>query len=252
MVLLAGCGTKESSPAGIAQYTLNLKSNPAGSGIFSVDSGATFDAGTEVPVTVSPRITGKYVFLRWEGDANGTTEQVTVTMDDNKTLTAKFEELYAVTAVANPDSGGIILRVPSKDYYHLGDTVLIRLNKTNPGYKFIGWNNNTTDTAKTLLLVVRNDTTFTANFEEKFAFNFNPDPANGGTVVLTPTKDYYDDGDVVIVTVTPASGYMFVGWRDPITGEINTDYDNDNPYTVIVGENSETLLIPEFFNAGGL
>ncbi|MCD6374216.1 MAG: DUF5123 domain-containing protein, partial [Caldisericaceae bacterium] len=58
--------------------------------------GKTYDPGTEVTLTAIPD-TG-YVFKEWQGDASGTDNPITITMDDDKTVTAVFE---LETAIGN-------------------------------------------------------------------------------------------------------------------------------------------------------
>lgn len=40
-------------------------------------------------------------------------------------------------------------------------------------------------------------------------------PANSGTVTKSPDKSAYSSGDVVVLTATPASGYLFDYWNTP-------------------------------------
>jgi len=47
-----------------------------------------YDAGTQVKISTSPE-TG-YVFYKWSGDASGTENQITITMNSDMTITANF------------------------------------------------------------------------------------------------------------------------------------------------------------------
>jgi uncharacterized repeat protein (TIGR02543 family) len=242
-VLLGGCGENPDN------YKITVNFEPAGSGSFVFDP-ADYKNGDKVSVKTIPT-SGKYVFTEWAGDATGAENPVTVTLDGNKTLTAKFEELFAVTTNVKPMGSGTIARNPNKDYYHSGDTVAILVSTTTPGYKFVGWNDTTTKDSFFAIRII-SDTTFTANFKEQFRFKFKPEPADGGIVILNPAKDYYADGDVVTIRALANKDYMFLGWKDPIDGSISIEYNETNPYTVTVGENSDILLIPLFFKFGGL
>ncbi len=78
-VIISGCSS------GIPQYTLTT--TVAGQG--SIDpSGGTYNAGTQVTLTATPD-TG-WQFDNWSGDASGSSNPVTITMDANKTVTANF------------------------------------------------------------------------------------------------------------------------------------------------------------------
>jgi trimeric autotransporter adhesin len=245
MALLAGCANNN-TPAGGAQYTLTLKSEPAGSGVFSengetIESGATFSSGTKVTVTVSPK-NGKYVFLGWTGDATGTAEKVTVTMDGNKTLTAKFLEKFAVTAVADPVEGGTINRTPDSAYYALNSGVALRAI-ANPGYKFLGWDGDTTLPADNVLFTHRitDDVKFVAKFQQMPQVLI--ETTDGGSVNIDPDKDYYEKDEKVTLTATAEKGYLFTGWLDS-TGKFLTD---SNPYIITI-DDTDVALTAEFMS----
>jgi len=61
--------------------------------------GKTYDPGTVVQLTAVPD-TG-YVFKEWQGDVSGTENPVSITMDDDKTMTAVFE---TVTGIEDKDN----------------------------------------------------------------------------------------------------------------------------------------------------
>jgi predicted extracellular nuclease len=72
-------------------YTLNTATNPLGGGAFSATAqncAGGYTAGTVIQVTVTPS-TG-YVFTNWGGDASGSTNPVSVTMDGNKSVLANL------------------------------------------------------------------------------------------------------------------------------------------------------------------
>jgi len=71
----------------IRQYTLTLTS---GSGGTTQPSPGTYvyDEGTEVTISCIPRT--HYRFSHWSGDASGTSDPLTITMDSDKTITANF------------------------------------------------------------------------------------------------------------------------------------------------------------------
>jgi len=81
----------------IRQYTLTVSAGTGGStdpspGTYTHDSGAK--------VTVKAIANTGYNFSGWSGDASGTTNPITITMDKDKTVTASF------TATSSGDTGG--------------------------------------------------------------------------------------------------------------------------------------------------
>ena len=63
----------------------------------------TYDTGTQVSVRALPEI--GYKFSGWGGDALGTTNPITITMDSDKSITASFSEITA----PEPKKGGCFI-----------------------------------------------------------------------------------------------------------------------------------------------
>ena len=66
---------------------------------------ATYNHGTAVQLTATPA--AGYLFVDWSGDAGGTTNPITITMDGNKNITANFASI-TLTITASAGSGGTI------------------------------------------------------------------------------------------------------------------------------------------------
>jgi uncharacterized repeat protein (TIGR02543 family) len=82
------------TPAG--NYTLDVAASPAAGGTVTKSPNAAYYAsGTSVNVTATP--TSGYKFDGWSGDADGTTNPLSVTMNKNKTITAKFSRIPDAT-----------------------------------------------------------------------------------------------------------------------------------------------------------
>jgi len=86
----------------IPQHTLTIA---AGSGGTTDPSPGSYDyaPGTQVAVTAIPN-TG-YQFNGWSGDASGTTNPITVTMDDDKMIAANFAAIDSGGGGTGDDSG---------------------------------------------------------------------------------------------------------------------------------------------------
>ncbi|MCA9969521.1 MAG: InlB B-repeat-containing protein, partial [Anaerolineales bacterium] len=75
-------------------YTLSVTPNPGTAGSVVVSpapncaGGATYSPGTGVSLTAAPN--SGYQFGDWSGDVSGTANPVTITMDNNKSVTANF------------------------------------------------------------------------------------------------------------------------------------------------------------------
>lgn len=84
---------------GVACYTLTTNVSPAASGSVMVPAQTCpggYTAGSIIQLTAAPA-TG-YLFNNWSGDATGTANPVSVTMNGNKTVTANFKATVVLTA----------------------------------------------------------------------------------------------------------------------------------------------------------
>ncbi|MFA4836961.1 MAG: Ig-like domain-containing protein, partial [Dehalococcoidia bacterium] len=91
------------------KYTLTINIEPTGSGTITLspaqpDGG--YDAGTTVSLTA--QASKGYTFDRWSGDISGTIKTATLTMEANRSVTARFTPLDTVAPgvlSANPANG---------------------------------------------------------------------------------------------------------------------------------------------------
>jgi hypothetical protein len=73
---------------------VNLVTQTEGDGAVSDTGEGTYELHDTASITATPGTS--YVFSRWTGDANGTDNPLTLTMDGNKTVVAAFSKLNAV------------------------------------------------------------------------------------------------------------------------------------------------------------
>jgi hypothetical protein len=115
--------------SGTPQYVLTA--DTVGPGQVSPAQG-TYDENTEVVVTATPDAESE--FVRWEGDANGSTNPLTVVMDEDKNITAVFSAAYELTTSVM-GSGGV---TPSGGTYLVGTEVQV-LAVPDQGWVFWHW-----------------------------------------------------------------------------------------------------------------
>ncbi|MCE5249036.1 InlB B-repeat-containing protein [bacterium] len=203
------------------QYTLTMAVNNTEWGTTSPSAGAhTYDSGTVVTVTASPA-TG-YRFVSWTGTvASSTSASTTVTVTGNMTVTANFEKIpqYILTiAVNNPDWGTTNPTI-GWHAYDEGKVVTIKVSPVS-GYRFVSWTGNVADTTSASTSVtMTGNMTVTANFEKiptQYTLMIKVN-INGWGTTNPSVGDYkYDEGAVVSITATPATGYLFTSW----TGDV--------------------------------
>lgn len=115
-------------------YTLDITAENGS--VSTSPSGSSFKKGTSVSLTASAS-TG-YKFVRWSGDVTGTSNTTSITMDDNKSVTAIFEEKDPTYTITINTSNGSVTKSPSKSEYNPGEEVTLTA-KANSGYHFTGW-----------------------------------------------------------------------------------------------------------------
>ena len=146
-------------------------------------------------------------FVGWAGSVTSADSLTTVTMDEDKAVTATFAiNAYQLIVTA---TSGTVTRDPDRTLYDHGTHVILTPTPS-PGYHFTGWTGDiTSDTAP---LVVTMDTTKT--LQANFAINTYTltTTASGGTVSREPDLALYDHGSQVTLTPVPDSGRHFAFW----------------------------------------
>jgi len=135
-----------------------------------------YTVGEKVTVTATPA--NGYTFIGWAGAVesdkprtsfanklgNGRVYKLTVTMDNDKTLTANFRySQQTLTTNVVPAGCGTIVRDPDKKIYTTDENVRITAVPAN-GYEFTGWSGAATSTKERVTVKMNNDKSLTANF----------------------------------------------------------------------------------------
>lgn len=143
----------------INTYTVTTGVNPAGTG--SVSGGGSYNHGSTATLTASPN-TG-YHFTGWSGDAGGSANPTTLTVDANKNVTANFAiNTYTVTTVVSPAGSGSIT---GGGTYNYGSTATVTATPA-AGYYFTGWSGAVTGSTNPASITVNADKTVTATFAQ--------------------------------------------------------------------------------------
>ncbi len=116
---IVGGGTVDVGAYEYQGFSLNATATDGGSVVRDPDLPGYW-AGS--PVTLTAAAFAGYAFVRWTGDASGSTNPLAVVMDANKNITAVF----ASTALTLARQGeGTITKVPDKPYYAVGEQVAL-------------------------------------------------------------------------------------------------------------------------------
>ena len=157
-----------------------------------------------------------YTFSGWTGDATGTTNPVSVTMDAAKNVTANYtSNTYALTITS---AHGTVVANPTPSPY-VYNTVVSLTATAAVGYTFSGWSGDATGTANPVSVTMDAAKNVTANYTANtYALTIT---SAHGTVVANPTPSPYAYNTVVSLTATAAVGYTFSGWTGDATGATN-------------------------------
>ena len=137
-------------------------------GTVSLDPpGGVYNEGTVVKITLNPDL--GYLFTGWSGDLTGSENPATITMDEDKTVTANFTSapIYTLTTSA---AGGSIALDPAGPQYTEGTVVEVEA-KANPGYLFVGWSGDPLDYASYI-----NPNFITMDSDKNIVADFMQDP----------------------------------------------------------------------------
>ena len=211
------------------QLIVGLSSNPAFGGI--ITGAGSYTAGANVTVTATPN--SGYTFTNWtEGLNTVSTDSIyAFQLDAGRNLVANFTAIAADTYTLNVTAvNGTVLKVPFKTTYKSGEIVVLTPTAAT-GYTFTGWTGDATGSQNPLSVTMNANKNITANFTENLPNTFTLNVvANNGSVLKDPDLMAYNNGDIVLLTATPNSGFTFTGWSGDANG-------SQNPLSVTMNDN---------------
>jgi uncharacterized repeat protein (TIGR02543 family) len=152
-------GNKSVTANFIRQYTLTIAAGTGGT-TNPAPGSYTHDSGTQV--TVKATANSGYRFSGWSGDASGTTNPITITMDGIKSVTANFIRQYTLTIAAG--TGGTTNPSPGTYTHDSGAQVSITAIANSSGYQFSGWSGSASGTTNPITITMDSDKSVTASF----------------------------------------------------------------------------------------
>ena len=206
-------------------YTLTINTNPPDGGSVSSDPGkSAYTYNEQVTVTATAR--EDYEFTGWSGASSSTEASVTITMDENRELTAGFRQTgivvppsasYTLTVSASPANGGTVSTNPSKTSYNANDNVYVTAEAAE-GYRFAGWSGASASQNAGVTITMDGDKKLIAIFELRtYTLTATANPSAYGSVSRNPDWTDYSHGTSVTVTASANSGYRFTKWTGAST-----------------------------------
>lgn len=156
-IVFISCST-ESTPI----YQLTTNSEPAEAGTVT-PSNSEYDEGEQIQITATEN--EHWVFSGWQGDAIGSSNPATITMDSDKNITAVFVKRDYPLTVNTEGQGSVteaVVQTRTTDYSH-GTVVELIANPDN-GWEFVEWQGDLTGSENPATIEIVEETTVTAVF----------------------------------------------------------------------------------------
>ena len=152
---------------------------------------ANYNHGSTVELTAAP--SAGYTFTGWSGDATGSANPLTVTMDGNKNITANFAiNTYTLTITS---VNGTVTKDPDQANYSHGSTVELTATPSG-GYIFSGWSGDATGSANPLTITMDGNKNITANFavDNSTYITIGSTSATAGSSITIPVSVHLGGG----------------------------------------------------------
>jgi len=224
-----------------SEYTLTI--NTDGSGTTNPTPGQhTYTDGTTVDLQATP--SAGHTFSHWTGHLTGSTNPTTITMNENKIITAHFTEIPPdeYTLTINTDGSGTTNPTPGQHTYTDGTTVDLQATP-NAGHTFSHWTGHLTGSTNPTTITMNENKIITAHFVEEgvnippIVEETNVTPANlsSNQELSLPWSVFLKDlnGDLLNWTLECSNGQFALGENDsnytrkelPLSGlSYNTEY----------------------------
>ncbi len=171
----------------------------------------------DIAITLTASPASGYRFDHWEGDASGNANTVTIIMNSSKNLTVTFKKVYTLTTSVNPAGSGSVS--PDSGTYDNGTTVTLTASPAS-GYRFDHWEGDASGNVTAVTISMNSNKNVTAAFKKVYTLTTSVNPAASGSV--SPDSGTYNDGTIVTLTASPASGYRFDHWEGDASGNVTT------------------------------
>ncbi|MGH7492998.1 MAG: InlB B-repeat-containing protein [bacterium] len=150
------------------------------------------------------------------------------------------------TLVVNTVGSGIVALNPPGGIYDAGTVVTLTANPA-AGWQFNGWSDDLTGSTNPATITMNANKHVTATFTQLPAtqYTMTVNSVGSGSVALNPPGGIYNEGTVVTLTATPASGWQFSGWSGDLPG-------STNPATITIDANKNVTATFTVSGPGGL
>ena len=249
----------------IVANVYTLTTNVVGEGTVEGNAGSYVEGATAT-LTATPA--AHYDFLNWTyGSETSTDNPLTITVNNDLTVTANFQEhtKYTITAHAADNSKGY---VTGGGTYYVGETVTLKA-VANSTYYFVNWSDGNTDATRTFTATA--DVTLTANFAkassrawaydlkmvedgDNYKFSFNATTAANATLLFLDKEGNelytaHKVGDVAAGTNTVSIEKAYFTQVKDVYWSVKMD---GEAITAVAELTDQTRGIYDFYNMQGV
>lgn len=196
-----------------------------------------YDYGTTVQLTAVAD--SGWVFDSWDGDAIGNDNPIQILIDTNKTVTAKFIQIF--TLKIDITGNGSVQIEPDLTTYPANSAVELTA-VADSGWVFDSWDRDAIGNDNPIQIKIDSNKTVTAKFIQTFTITINI--TGNGSVQMAPDLPAYPINSFVQITALPDNGWIFTGWDGDVqdsSSVINVQIDNDKTFNVIFNE----IILPQ-------
>jgi len=154
-------------------------------------------------------------FLGWMGDIDSENNNLSVKMNANKDIIAKFEEKEYELKTSISGKGNIRIE-PSKENYNHKDKVTLTAEAAN-GWVFDNWVNDISGDNFNKEIEIIQDTDIRAVFSKK-EYSLDVDTFGDGEIRIEPDRSSYRHNELVKIIANPNDGWILDKW-DNYDGE---------------------------------
>jgi uncharacterized protein (TIGR02145 family) len=212
-------------------------------------------------VELTPIPVNGWRFVDWSGDLTGSEAPKQITVDKEKTVTAKFERKNYPLTITIVGEGTVKETVlPQKTTEYPFESVVILEPLPANGWEFVQWGGDLSGSENPQMIVVDDEKSVTATFQLK-TYQVRTFIDGSGIITVVPQQEVYQHGSTITLTPTPSEGWEFVEWSGDSSGstvplEVTVTNElhivgvfgrKDYPLTVnVVGEGSvEERIVPQ-------
>lgn len=197
-------------------YELATEVAPSEGGNISPDEGE-YEENSEIEIQASPN--EHWEFAEWEGDFTGEENPFTLTMDEDKSITASFiPKMYQLT-LETEGEGTVneeVISQKASNEYSYGDDVELTAEPAEE-WIFDKWEGDLTESENPVVIAMDGDKNFTAVFEKRYKEMDEAYEANNGiTVTLQEVNKHdgslYDSYAIVYTVENTTDDFIFEGY----------------------------------------